>query len=246
MSGDISRVLATGAAATALAAVFLFGERIHPLRALTRNRRSLLSISAGVSLAYVFVRLLPELADARLTFASSTILPARFEGIAVYVLGLLGFIVFYGLEHFTKRARLALAESDVPDPRLRILGFSAYACLIAYLVVDSLDNSVGGLAAYTVAMGVHFLTVDHRFREEPGETYRRRGHLLLAMAVLVGWGMGLLFALPRDILALMIGFLSGGVIINSMISELPSGERQTFVPFAAGGLLYSMVLIPLN
>jgi hypothetical protein len=55
-----------------------------------------------------------------------------------------------------------------------------------------------------------------------------------------------LMSLPQDILALMLGFLSGGVIVNSMITELPTGDRGRLWPFLAGSILYSLILVTLR
>jgi len=239
-------MLETGAATLVFAAVFLLGGRVRPMRIVMRSQRSLLSFSAGISLAYVFIHLTPELSGARETFVRSTSLPVRFDGMVVYVAALLGFLVFFSLDHFSRQARRAAAQREIPDYDAKIFGFAAYVCLIAYLLVNNLDHSALASTAYAVAMAVHFLTFDHAFREEPGDSYQRRGCLVLAAAAPIGWGLGVLFALPQDILALMLGFLSGGVIVNSMIGELPSEAHGRLFPFLSGAILYSAVLIPLG
>jgi len=63
---------------------------------------------------------------------------------------------------------------------------------------------------------------------------------------LLGWGMGLLFALPGHILALLLAFISGAIIVNSLIMELPAEKDGRFLPFMAGGLLYGLILLPLG
>jgi hypothetical protein len=68
----------------------------------------------------------------------------------------------------------------------------------------------------------------------------------MAAAALVGWLIGLAFVLPKDILALMLGFLSGGIIVNTSIDELPSGKEDKIWPFLAGAIIYAMILIPLG
>jgi hypothetical protein len=243
---DPTRLLETGAATLVFSLVFLFGGRFYPGRLVTRNQGNLLSASAGISLAYVFVHMMPELAGARQNFVKWTSLPTVFDGMVVYVLALVGFLVFFGLDRFSKRARLARAEGDIPDFGIKVVGFAAYVGLVSYLLVNNLDDSALASATYAVAMAVHFLTFDHGFREEAGGGYQRRGHLLLAAAAPIGWGLGLLFALPQDVLALMLGFLSGGVIVNSMITELPSGETGRFWPFIAGSIAYSLILVQLR
>jgi hypothetical protein len=246
LSVDPQRLLETGAATLAFSAVFLWGGHFYPGRLLTRNQGNLLSASAGISLAYVFVHMMPELAGARQTFVKWTSIPTTFDGMVVYLLALVGFLVFFGLDRFSKKARQAVAEGDIPDFNIKVIGFAAYVSLVAYLLVNNLENSVLASATYAVAMAVHFLTFDHGFREEPGDRYQKRGHLLLAAAAPVGWGLGVLFALPQDILALMLGFLSGGVIVNSMITELPTGDTGRLWPFLAGSIVYSLILVTLR
>jgi hypothetical protein len=243
---DTNRLLETGAATLVFSAVFLWGGRFYPGRLLTRNQGNLLAGSAGISLAYVFVHMMPELSGARQTFVKWTSLPKVFDGMVVYFLALVGFLVFFSLDRYSKKARLALAEGGIPDFNIKVAGFAAYVGLVSYLLVNNLENSLLASATYAVAMAVHFLTFDHGFREEPGGQYQERGHLLLAAAAPVGWVLGLLFSLPQAVLALMLGFLSGGVIVNSMIRELPNGDGDRLWPFLAGSVLYALILVTLQ
>ncbi len=242
------KVLETGVAAAVFAAVFMAGGRLYPLRGVIKDQRSVLSASSGVAVAYVFVHVLPELSGARETFIASTSLPTQLDGMVVYVFALVGFLFFYSLDHLSRVARQAVGEGRrrVPNVNIKVGSFAAYVCLISYLLVNNLENSPLASALYAVAMAVHFLTFDHAFREEDGDGYRRRGHYILAAAALAGWSVGLLVALPRDVLALMLGFLSGGVLVNSAIVELPSDKGGRLVPFLAGSILYTMVLVPLG
>jgi hypothetical protein len=245
-TADTQRLIETGAAALVFTAVFLGGGHFYPGRLLTRNQGALLSGSAGISIAYVFVHMMPELAGARQTFVKWTSIPTAFDGMVVYFLALVGFLVFFSLDRYSKGAQTTVAEGGIPDFSLKLIGFSAYVCLVSYLLVNNLENSLIASATYAAAMAVHFLTFDHSFREEPGGGYQRRGHLLLAAAAPVGWVLGLLFSLPQDILALMLGFLSGGIIVNSMITELPTGRGGTMWPFLSGSLIYSLILVQLR
>jgi hypothetical protein len=246
-TADIPRFLETGGAAVVFAAMFLVGGRIHPMSVILRNQRSMLSFASGIAMAYVFAHVMPELEGARATFVEFTSMPVLNEGRAIYFFALIGFLTFYSLDHLSKVARTAAAEGrPVPDLSVKVVSFAGYVFLIAYLLVNNLEEKPLDIALYALAMAVHFLTFDHTFREEPGTAYARRGHLYLAGAAVLGWAMGWAIALPRDILALMLGFLSGGIIMNSATNELPKEKTGEIVPFIAGAIVYALILIPLK
>lgn len=246
MNLEPNTIIETGAAALLFAAVFVVGGRMHPLRALIRDRRSIISFSSGMSAAYVFVHLMPEMHGARQAFAESVSVALRYEGMVVYFFALIGFLTFYGLDH--QRARLsesAVGEEDGGAFKLHIGGFAAYVALMSYLMVRNLEETSASTALYAIAFSFHFLTVDHALREEHGTAYERIGRWVLAAMAGLGWAVGLLFALPHHTLALLIAFVSGSVIMNSAIMELPSEKDGRFLPFMIGGLLYGLILVPL-
>ena len=99
---------------------------------------------------------------------------------------------------------------------------------------------------YAVAIAFHLLSLTHDLSNEYGAAYQRVGRFILAGAALLGWGGGLLFALPGSMVTLLLAFVSGAVIMNSLIMELPSEKDGRFWPFMAGGLLYGVILWPLS
>ncbi len=247
MTPGSSAIYETGAAALVFAATFLVGGRVHPFRSLIRDRRSILSFGAGMSAAYVFVHVMPELHNARRAFVESVSTTLRYEGMAIYFIALLGFLLFYGLEHQSNRLRGSGAEGEVgPAFKLDISGFAAYVWLMAYLLVNHFGDSLVSIELYAVALAFHFLSLDHSLRHEHGDAYERIGRYVLAGMALLGWGMGLLFALPGHILALLVAFISGAIIVNALIMELPAEKDGRFLPFMAGGLVYGLILLPLG
>lgn len=244
---DTAEILQTGAVALLFAATFLVGGRVHPLRSLVRDRRSIISFGAGMSAAYVFVHLMPELHGVRRAFAESVSMPLRYEGMAIYFLALVGFLVFYGLDHLRRRlGETGEAESAGPAFKLHVGGFAAYVWLMAYLLVRNLEETTASTGLYALAIAVHFLGVDHALREEHGAAYERIGRFVLAGMSVLGWGAGLLVALPHYVLALLVAFISGAIIMNSTIMELPSEKDGRFLPFMAGGVIYGLILLPLG
>lgn len=247
----------TGIAALLFALTFLFGGQVHPLKAFTHDRRSLVSFSAGMSAAYVFVHLMPEMHGARSVFAESVSGHLPLEGMVIYFVALVGFLVVYGLEHLRVhlsegegqgkgRGEGAEAEEDGLAYRLHVGGFAAYVALVGYLLVRNLEETPVSTALFATAMVFHFLTIDHSLREEHGAAYESRGRWLLAGMSLLGWGAGALFALPAYVLALLVAFLSGAIIMNSAVMELPDHKDGRFLPFMLGGLIYGAILVPLG
>jgi hypothetical protein len=244
---ETNSLIETGAAALVLALAFLVGGRVHPLSALTGDRRNLVSFSAGMAAAYVFVHVMPELQGVRRVFVESASLPMRYEGMAIYVVALIGFLAYYGLDHL--RARLNGSDAEDREQsafKLHVGGFAVYVALVAYLLVRNLEETPVSLVLYTIAMALHFLTVDHALREEHGTAYEGTGRLVLAAMALLGWALGQVIALPQPVVALLLAFLSGAVILNSSLMELPSEKDGRFVPFMIGGLLYALILLPLG
>ena len=47
-------------------------------------------------------------------------------------------------------------------------------------------------------------------------------------------------------LAPALAFVSGAIIMNTMIMELPTEKDGRFVPFMAGGAIYGLVLLPMG
>jgi hypothetical protein len=244
-------LLETGAAAVLLALTFLFGGRVHPLKVFGLDRRGMVSFSAGMSAAYVFVHLMPEMHAARSVFGESLQQPLPYKGMAIYFLALVGFLFFYGLEHL--RAHLSEeggeeggGEGAGMDYRLHIGGFAAYVGLVGYLLVRNLEETPTSTALFAAAMAFHFLTIDHALRDEHGEAYEHHGRWLLAAMVIAGWCAGALVALPVYGLALLVAFLSGAIIMNSSVMELPNDKDGRFLPFVLGGLVYGLILLPLG
>lgn len=240
-------IVETGTAALLFAVTFLLGGRAHPFRSLIRDRGSILSFGGGMSAAYVFVHVMPELHGARRAFVDSVSAPLRYEGMAIYFVALVGFLLFYGLEHQSNRLR-ERTEAGLTSPsfRLDISGFAAYVWLMAYLLVNQFGESATSITLYAIALTFHFLALENALRQEHGAAYERIGRFVLAGMALLGWGMGLLFAMPNHVLALMVAFISGAIIMNSLIMELPAGKDGRFWPFMTGGLLYGLILLPLG
>jgi hypothetical protein len=234
------------AGAIVFAVIFVLGHRFH----LVRSRRVALSFGAGVSISYVFIQMLPELGEAGRVFVRETAdLGLPMPELRIYLSALVGFLVFYGLEHMLRWSRRQGEGTggEVTHERwmshLHIVGFAAYVWLVAYLMVRGITEEAAPILLYALAMGLHFLAVDHSLQREHGELYLRVGRFVLAGASLAGWACALAIAIPKPMLVTGLGLVSGGVVMNSMIAELPDDKDGRFWPFVAGAVMYSGLLL---
>jgi hypothetical protein len=244
---ETREIFETGGAAVLFAAAFLVRRRLQMLKILGLDPRSIISFGAGMSAAYVFVHVMPELAGARHAFVDAFAVPLRYEGMAIYFVALVGFLMFYGLDNVRARLRDRVQTGTAwTGFRLHVGGFAAYVALMAYLLVHRLEPGSGATGLYALVIAFHFLALDHSLQEEHGVAYERTGRFVLAGASLLGWGAGVLFAVPHGVLALLVAFVSGAIMMNSMIMELPSEKEGRFWPFVTGGVVYGLILLPLG
>ena len=233
-------------AAVALAAVHVFGRRMLFLGGVPRSRW--LSGAAGVSVAYVFVHLLPELAAAQDAVAQTADGVLPFVEEHVYLVALAGLALFYGVEHLSlssrARRRAGEGEDRTSDAAfwLSTASFGLYNGLIGYLLVRGETETLRELVLFTVALGVHFVINDFGLREHHKEAYARVARWLLAAAVLIGWALGEATEISEGALGLVLAFIAGGIVLNVLKEELP-GERQArFLPFLLGAVAYAALL----
>jgi hypothetical protein len=213
------------------------------------SRRRWISAAAGVSVAYVFVDVLPELGELNSVLVEAGGgESALFAEQRIYILVLVAFVVMYGLQHFvmtTHRSERSETDRVGPEPAylLQLAGFAIYAGLIGYLLVERAEDGPVTLATYAAAMAIHFVIVNHSLAEEHEESYRRKGHWWLACSVVAGCLVGLALPLSEVAFARLFAILAGGVTITSLGAELPDDRRGRFWPFCGGALAYAVLLM---
>lgn len=234
--------------AVALAVVHIISGQLRFLDTIPRNRW--LSMAGGVSVAYVFVHLLPELSAQQQAFeqSSGSSMITYLEHHA-YLLALVGLAAFYGLERSAKLSRWRnrrAGKKDVASPKvfwLHIASFAAYNALIGYLLLHRESEDASDLLVYFFAMALHFVVNDHGLREHHKADYDRLGRWILAVAVVVGWGIGVVTELQPLAIAVLIAFLSGGIILNVLKEELPEERESRFWFFFLGAAIYAALLL---
>lgn len=231
-------------AAVTLVIIHMLAGRLHSEGDGARSRW--LSAAGGVSVAYVFIHLLPELARGQQVLeASESSLLGYIEHHA-YLLALIGLACFYGLERLVKSHRRHLPEHAPSHGGmfwLHIAAFAFYNGLIGYLLVHREPGNSGDLLTFAVAMALHLLVNDFALQNHHNHLYVHRGRWMLAAAVLAGWGLGQARAIPDLAVSAAVAFIAGAIVLNVLKEELPEERNSRFSFFLLGAVGYSVLLL---
>ncbi len=240
--------ISTAAIAIGLALIHLFSGKLRFAK-LPRSRW--LSGAGGVSVAYVFVHILPELSE------HQAVLEEAQKGIIsylehhVYLLALLGLTIFYGLEKMASESRESQEKAGKGDITtqgvfwIHIASFAIYNALIGYLLMHREEPDMENLLLYSLAMALHFVVNDFGLRENHKHSYDYIGRWILAAAVIVGWVVGSGTQIGETAIAVLFAFLAGGIVLNVLKEELPEERESRFWAFGLGVTVYSVLLLAL-
>lgn len=230
--------------AAGLVLIHLFSKNMKFLKTVPRSR--FLSIAGGISVAYVFLHLLPELGIYQEELGGEVENNTWiFLENHIYLLAMLGLAIFYGLEQMVKSARRKNGEKEKSSAGVfwvHITSFTLYNGVIGYLLVREEYQSEWGMLFFSIAMGLHFITNDKGLRVAHKEDYDKYGRWLLAAAILVGWSIGAFIEVSEVIISYLVALLAGGVILNVMKEELPEERESSFLAFCIGLAGYSLLL----
>lgn len=236
--------------ATVLALVHVFAGKLRFLDAIPRSRW--LSLAGGVSVAYVFLHLVPE-------FSASEVAERNRSGGGItgwlaqrtHFVALVGLTFFYALEHLartSRRSQRAQGEKDCPGMAvfwLHISSFAVYVAITGYLLHEKKAGPVD-LILFTLALALHFVVNDYGLRHHHKDAYRRYGRWALAAASYGGWAIGYTTRVSELPLTLLVAFLAGGIVLNVLKEELPEEREGRLVPFVAGVVFYAALLLALE
>ncbi|AFY56129.1 hypothetical protein Riv7116_3680 [Rivularia sp. PCC 7116] len=238
--------ISTAAIAIGLALTHLYCGK---LRFIKVPRSRWLSGAGGVSVAYVFVHILPELSEHQAVLEETHKGFISFFEHHVYLLALLGLTVFYGLERMASESRENQEEAgkgDVTTPGVfwvHIGSFAVYNALIGYLLMHREKPGMDNLLLYTLAMALHFVVNDFGLRENHKHIYDHIGRWILAAAIIVGWVIGGGTQIGETAIAILFAFLAGGIVLNVLKEELPEERESRFWAFGLGALIYTALLL---
>jgi hypothetical protein len=212
-------------------------------RPLLHDSRSALSAAGGVALAYVFMHVLPELAQSQ-EYLLEWVDARRQVMIEehVYLFALAGLLVFFtaiGVERDMARNQRAFY-------RVELTTFALYNVLIGYLLTRRMASGIMSLVLFTIAVVAHFIAVDSDLYERHKEYYRSNGAWILAVSLIVGWLLAAFTELHPLLVIAGFSFLSGAIIVNTFRVELPRADKRNYKALITGAGLYALLILLMN
>ena len=247
MESDISigaSLLIALALTALLAGLHLAAPRMRTLPLVPE--RMIGSFAGGLAIAYVFLHLLPELAagnEAVGEALSDVVDLTPLVELAIFLVALGGFTVFYGLERAARRARSRASGEPAGVYWLHLGSFAVYNALITYGMALRVRTGLAFAVLFALAMGLHFVLTDRGLEEHYPRLFARNGRVVLTGALLLGWGLSALAAPTSTlVVALLTALLGGSILLNVFKEEVPSDRQSSFSWFLAGLVLYAALL----
>lgn len=238
-------IAAVALATIILAALHVAGGKLRFISYVPRS--GWLSFAGGVSVAYVFIHLLPEVAR------GADLVAEEMDDIAVaehalWLVALIGLSLFYWVETVTRRSREQMRgeRASTAGAFWVSIGFYAlYNSIIGYVLHARAEAGSVELAAFSVAIGLHFVVNDFSMREHHKRRYHSFGRWILVAAIAVGAAIGVVTRIPEVALVTTVSLIAGGVVLNVFKEELPYEAESRFGAFGAGLVGYALLLLAL-
>ncbi|MBP7074293.1 MAG: hypothetical protein KBA81_02795 [Rhabdochlamydiaceae bacterium] len=195
-----------------------------------------LSFAAGLSFAYVFVDLLPALEKGQPVLKQVFGEAIPYFDRHAYLIALLGLLFYYGIQRKTETQKSGKFW-------LTISGYLLFNFFVGASLSDSTNPDIQPVTLFTIAIGMHYFVRDHQARKQDSPLFMHRGRWWLVAALFLGYGVGTSVHIPDAVVAIAVSFLAGGVLLNVLHYELPEKKQSGYFSFAAGALLYTLLLI---
>jgi hypothetical protein len=211
-----------------------------------RFQKLLLDIIAGITIAYAFIDLFPHLARKQSSLESIPLGPfAIYLTHHVYLMALLGFSVFVGIRAFNAE------EVDRKNSHIAyimvVASMCLYALLIGYMLAEQPVYRPETALLFGIAMGAHFLGLDHSLSHERRAAYDKTVRYLLIGCTTTGFLGGFFYTISPPVYALVFAYIAGGIVAVGAITDLPRVKSsREFTGFMAGVIVYSGILLLLE
>ncbi len=208
------------------------------------------SFTGGFAVSYVFLHLLPGLAENRDTLGqilAEHYVMTPLKDLVVYFVGLLGFLLFFALGRIADQKAKLSPSAGSWRFYLQLIGIALSNGIITYTMPLRVYVGHGFAILFSVAIGLHFVIQDQSLERTDRTKFKYFGRFILILALALGFLLSILNQ-PNNVfvVALLDAFLAGSILMNVFRNEIPSGEHSSFSWFVTGCVVGSGFLFVLT
>ena len=201
----------------------VFGLRKHPERQA--------AFGGGLSVAYVFLHLIPSLD------ASDEVVGPR-----IYFVALLGFIVFYGLDVFFQPPK----HTHPTKYHAYLWVFFLYDGLLVFTLGLELPPTPILTAVFAVSLAADVLNTDLELQGEYGARFVKSGRWVLLAGVASGYALSLVRRPHPFVVDILTAALAGFMMFHTANEVFPVSKNQKFPAFLGGILMFWLLHVLLG
>jgi hypothetical protein len=232
-----------------LALTHIASSRVRLLHAF--ESRGWLSFGAGVSVAYVFLHVFPEIGifQNQLTGHTGTHQSVSFMNQPLYVAALGGLCILYLLDTieagFNNEATSVAQRHKYYIPLFSVRGalYFLYNIMIAYIITQRPGEGLINITLIVIALMLHFFVINVSFHEVYEDLYDKYIRWSAAAGLFLGWSLGLIVDLPDLLIVTVFSLIGGMITYVSLKSELPQTQHKAPLHFIAGASIYALIVL---
>lgn len=197
----------------------------------TKAHPPILSVSAGVGITYVFLTLLPKLAEVQASLdVSEEQAPLLPVGLHAYLGALAGFIVFLLIvRRDFEDSHHVVGERPTLGEVLTLGVFGLYYSQIGFLLGEWPSSNWFGYLALVTAFGMHFVGVNYHLWKRYPRRFPKVFRWVFCGCLVLGWVGAALAEELSGVVKLSTMFVAGGIIITAIREEIPP-QKEAHLP----------------
>ena len=217
--------------ALVFSAIHIWSEKLYGF--LYKSERVAVSFGGGMAVTYVFIHLMPELEKG-----------SKLLGIGVHFITLIGFLIFYGIQHYCWRIRSRSLKKNPLIFYLNLGFYCIYNGLLIYVIPELFDRSLLFIFLYIFAMSLHLISADRSLSEDYSHEFKSWGRYVLVASVIAGLTIDIFTEPANELVSdVLTAILAGSLMFNIFKDELPNPENSSFRWFCGGVGLYLILLV---
>ena len=204
------------------------------------KQKIITSIGGGISISYIFLHLMPELALKGKHNIESLKISSEFLEVSFFFVALLGLLILFVVDALSETSKIPKENNF----KLNLIYNIAITYLYAFTLPEVVKEGIFYSILYTFTLSAHVFSSDRvifRFHEK---FYKSKYRWIGFSAVLLGIFHSLTVESNSSIqLDYAFAFLSGGVLLNTFLEELPKKNILNLKWFLSAIMLTSSSIL---